>query len=135
MSSGWTVDTLKAHHDQRFADGETAVRAALLAQKELATMALNNAERAVAKAEAAAEKRFDAVNEFRAALGDQQRTLMQRAEAELELESLKVMVEKLETRLAQFEARNRGIAGGYNIAIGVVGIIAVVLSIFLVLRK
>ena len=60
---------------------------------------------------------------------------MPRAEAELELESLKVMVEKLETRLAQFEARNRGIAGGYNIAIGVVGIIAVVLSIFLVLRK
>lgn len=133
--SEWTVDTLKAHHDQRFADGETAVRAALLAQKELATMALTNAERAVAKAEAAAEKRFEAVNEFRATLGDQQRTLMPRAEAEIELGALKVMVEKLETRLAQFEARNRGIAGGYSIAIGVVGVIAVVLSIFLAVRE
>ena len=38
-------------------------------------LALDGAARAIEKAEAANEKRFDSVNEFRAVLADQQRTL------------------------------------------------------------
>jgi hypothetical protein len=50
-------------------------------------------EKAIAKAEAANEKRFDAVNEFRGALGDQQANLYPRAEA---LTQIKVYDQKLE---------------------------------------
>lgn len=79
--SGWTIDTLAAHvvymireadrrYEQRFAAQETAVANALAAAKE-----------AVDKAEAATEKRFEAVNEFRAQLNDQAARLMTRDES------------------------------------------------------
>ena len=46
--NGWTVGALKSYVDQRFLDSDKAVQLALMAAKE-----------AVAKAEAAADKRFD----------------------------------------------------------------------------
>jgi hypothetical protein len=49
-SNGWTVYTLKAYADQRFEDGDKAVQAALMSQKE-----------AVLKAESATDKRFETV--------------------------------------------------------------------------
>ena len=78
MESEWTVETLKAHYDQRFIDQDRAVQAAL-----------NAAEKAVTKAETASEKRFDAVNEFRAQLADQAQTFIPRAEAELQFANLR----------------------------------------------
>lgn len=85
---GWTIDTLRLHlealieandrrYEQRFKDSGTAVGAALSAAKE-----------AVVKAETAAEKRFESVNEFRGTLSDQQRMLMPRTEAELRFSAL-----------------------------------------------
>lgn len=59
------------------------------------TAALNAADRAVNKAEGASEKRFDAVNEFRSTLSDQQRTLMPRAEAEILIKGLNEKLESL----------------------------------------
>jgi len=143
---GWTVETLRDYvlammsehsrrHEQRFEGDLRAVREALQAQKELATMAMNSADRAVAKAESATEKRFDAVNEFRETLADQQRTLMPRSEAELELKSLHMLVDKLEIRLSEFEARHRGFSGGWGVAVGIVGFIAFVLSVLMTWRK
>ena len=52
------------------------------------TAALVAAKEAVAKAEFAAEKRFDAVNEFRATLRDQQSTFISRNEAEIKFKAL-----------------------------------------------
>lgn len=76
--SEWTIESLKAHYDQRFIDQDRAVQAAL-----------NAAEKAVTKAENASEKRFDAVNEFRAQLADQAATFMPRSEAELQFSNLR----------------------------------------------
>jgi small-conductance mechanosensitive channel len=141
------------YYDQRFSEGERAVTAALQSQKEIATMALNNAERAVAKAEMAAEKRFDAVNEFRATLADQQRTLMPRAEAEIELKGMKALLEKLETRLTEREAvlvgrvdkvedrvneratLSKGFQGGWAALVGILGIISLIVSFLLMVRR
>ena len=50
------------------------------ASKEAVQFALAAAEKAVIKAETAAEKRFESVNEFRNTLKDQQATLLPRAE-------------------------------------------------------
>src|SRR6185369_13242602 len=104
--SGWTVDTLHAHivamfderdhrYSQRFAAQEQAnddrdaflERLALERDKQVAA-AFNAANEAVRKAEVAAEKRFDAVNEFRGQLADQARDFMPRKEAELQISSL-----------------------------------------------
>ncbi len=58
------------------------------AQEKAVTAALDAAKEAVAKAETAAEKRFDAVNEFRAQLADQASTFMPRNEYNVQYQSL-----------------------------------------------
>jgi hypothetical protein len=58
---GWTFATLYKH-----------VTMLSDASKEAVTAAMASAEKAVLKADQANEKRFDAVNEFRAAMKDQQ---------------------------------------------------------------
>ncbi len=77
MASEWTVDTLKEF---------------LLAELQAADLRYEQrfkaAENAVMKAENASEKRFDGVNEFRAALADQTASLMPRAEAEARIASV-----------------------------------------------
>jgi hypothetical protein len=83
-------------YEQRFADAKIAVDLAFSSQKELVQSALISAKEAVTKAESASEKRFDAVNEFRNTLSDQQRTLMPRAEAEIVFQSLRDRLETLE---------------------------------------
>jgi len=101
MSSEWTVQTLHEHlqllaeaadlrYQQRFADQEKAVNAALTAAKE-----------AVAKAEVAAEKRFDAVNEFRAQLADQASTFMPRLESEQRQSQIEERVAAMESRFGE----------------------------------
>ena len=64
-------------YEQRFDAQEKAVNSALTAAKE-----------AVAKAEIAAEKRFDSVNEFRKTLSDQTGTFIPRPEYTQRLDSI-----------------------------------------------
>jgi hypothetical protein len=107
-NGGWTIETLKEYvdsvlaqinlrNDQRFKDSQTAVDAALNAAKE-----------AVTKQEAASEKRFESVNEFRAQMGDQQRTLMPRPEAELRMGSLEGRVADLAKAVTSLGAEKKG---------------------------
>lgn len=97
--SGWTVDTLRSHlstiinerdrrYGERFDAQENAVAAALQAAKE-----------AVNKAETAAEKRFDAVNEFRGQLADQAATFMPREVAETQMAGIRRSTEANTERL------------------------------------
>lgn len=67
--SGWTVDTLKEWVDQRFTDNQTAVGAALSANKE-----------AVIKTEISTEKRFDAVTKSITELADETGDFLPRTE-------------------------------------------------------
>jgi len=87
----WTVDTLHVHlasmmrekdirDNQRFEGQQVALRDALLSQEKAVNAALQAAQQAVLKAEIAAEKRFDNVNEFRGQLADQAANLMPRNE-------------------------------------------------------
>jgi hypothetical protein len=90
--------TLREYVDVRFAAQEAAVDAALA-----------SADRAVAKAEAAAEKRFEGVNEFRAALNDNTRLLMPRSESEQAIKSINEKLETLTARINAREERGRGV--------------------------
>jgi predicted negative regulator of RcsB-dependent stress response len=89
----WTVSSLKDYmealilsnderYSQRFLDSQTAVQAALSAARTAVDAALSAAKAAVDKAEATSDKRFEAVDEFRIALMEQQRLLMPRMEQE-----------------------------------------------------
>lgn len=84
-----------------------------------------SSEEAVRKAEQAAEKRFESVNEFRAALSDQQRDLMPRPEAEVLLRSL---TEKYDT-LVKGRSENVGMKNGWAYAIAAIGVVVAILAI------
>lgn len=109
--SGWTVDTLKDYVEQRFVAQENAVRIA----------------------NEASEKRFDAVNEFRAQLSDQTRTFLPRTEYDARHETLENRVSELTDRLNRSEGKTQGsevTIGKIYAAIGAVGaILAIVILI------
>jgi len=108
---------------------QEASQAALLAQREAIQAALAAQDRAVSKAEMAAEKRFEGVNEFRAQLGDQQRTLMPRVEAENRMNALAEKIGVLEGFRTEQLSKGSGAREGYGFAIGVVGLVLALLSI------
>jgi hypothetical protein len=148
---GWSIETaldyllalLAAHdkrYEQRFEASQKALDAALTAQKEATwaafaaqekaiNAALASAERAVLKAEVAAEKRFEGVNEFRAQLGDQQRTLMPRVEAENRIGAMSEKIGVLEGFRTEMLSKGSGAKEGYGMAIGLVGLVLTILSI------
>lgn len=132
---GWTVETALQHvlslvgsndhrYEQRFIDQERAVG-----------MALASAKEAVIKAEQAAEKRFDAVNEFRATLADQQRNLMPRAEVDVIVRGLHEKISALEKQVDTAQAERQGLKGGWGYAVGVVGLVLALASIIALVVK
>jgi hypothetical protein len=84
-------------YEQRFADAETATSAALAA-----------AEKAVTKAEIAADKRFESVNEFRQALTDQTGTFITRVEAIAIMDRNTERIQELADRLNKGEGHTAG---------------------------
>lgn len=118
--SGWSVDTLKEYLEQRFKDSDKAVQAALLAAKE-----------AVLKAEAASDKRFDAVNEFRQTLSDQTNTFITKGEYQAQHKALEDRVAVLTDRMNQDKGGEINMTKIYA-AIGGVGAI---LGIFYLITK
>lgn len=113
------VVTLREYIDVRFEAAENSVAAALSA-----------ADRAVAKAEAASERRFDSVNEFRSTLADQARLLMPRSETEQALHAINDKLDTLSARLNQRDDRGSGRGEIWAYLTGAVGIFALVVSIF-----
>jgi hypothetical protein len=89
--SEWTVNTLKEYVEARLDANRTAVDAAF-----------RSAEKALDKAEAAAEKRFESINEFRGQLSDQARSFLPRGEYEVNHAALH---EKLDTGLRDLSKR------------------------------
>jgi hypothetical protein len=111
-------------NNQRFDAQEKAVAAALAAAKE-----------AVTKAEAAAEKRFDAVNEFRATLKDQQATLIPRVEVDVRLKSMEAKLADNEARIVQIVSRNEGSSQLWQAIAVAIGIGIAAMSLFMAFRS
>lgn len=111
--------TLREYVDVRFEAQEKAVEAALA-----------SADRAVQKAEAASDKRFESMNEFRAALDDSGRLNMPRAEAEQQFRATAEKIDELTTRMNARDEQGRGLSGGWSTLIAAVGLIAVVWAMF-----
>lgn len=102
-------------NNQRFEAQEKAVASALSAAKE-----------AVSKAETAAEKRFDSVNEFRSTLKDQQLTLISRNEADIRFKSIEEKLSTTELRVAQIASKAEGANWAWGVLVGAIGLIIAV---------
>ncbi len=91
--------------DERYATQTKALDAAFKAAEQAVAVALSNAEKATTKAEAAADKRFDAVNEFRQVLTDQTSTFLPRTEYDAAHKALTDRLATLSERMSALELR------------------------------
>lgn len=142
----WTVETLRMHllaiikandqrYDQRVDALNNAFNVAFAAEQEFVKAALAAADKAVAKAETAAEKRFEALNEFRLSLSDQARLLMPRLECEKLIEAVKESVGKLELSVQGVVGRRVGSHDSTAMIIAVIAAAASVASVIILFLK
>jgi hypothetical protein len=93
----------------RFKAAETAVSAALAAQKELTNASFIASEKAIGKAETAQADYNVRSNEFRGQLDDQAKTLMPRAESQVQFKSYDEKIEQMRVEIASLrEYRSAG---------------------------
>jgi hypothetical protein len=100
------------------------------AQELAVDRALGSAKEAVVKAEDAANKRFDGVNEFRKTLSDQALTFLPKAEAEIRFKALEAIAASNIGRLDALKASGEGAGNLWAYIIGVIGLIGIVVSIY-----
>lgn len=135
---GWTIETLKEHFDVRMAEQNSQNVQRFEAQEKAVAAALAAAKEAVIKAEAAAEKRFEGVNEFRATLADQQRTLMPRQEAELAMDSMKEKIDILqksqEKETSSSDGEKSGFKNAWGLLVGIIGVAIAIISFLIKLK-
>lgn len=131
--TGWSVETLKELVQSKLDDAEKRNGQRFEAQEKAVASALQAAKEAVAKAEIAAEKRFDSVNEFRAQLSDQAGTFMPRLEAEQRIAQQAEKLDALASRMDSREGKSVGMGAfvpllisglGLLVAIGMIAVVA-----------
>jgi hypothetical protein len=116
---GWTTDTALDHilaiiasndrrYEERFAASQKALDIGLAGTKNEITVALAAQDRAVQKAEAATEKRFESVNEFRGTLDNQQRTLIPRSEVDVLVRGLNEKIAQLTKQMDAMTSERKG---------------------------
>jgi hypothetical protein len=98
-------EDLRALLDERHAAQLRAFEAARVTALDSVQAALEATREAVGKAEAATEKRFDGVNEFRQTLADQNATFLTRTQYDTAHESLSGRVDLNNDRIAAIELR------------------------------
>lgn len=120
------IDERDRQYAQRFEAQQQALKDALQAAKEAGANALQSAKEAVIKAEEAANKRFEGVNEFRATLSDQAQTFMGKAEADARLKALEQDTAKNSARIDSMQARGEGASSLWGFIAGGVGLLIAV---------
>lgn len=111
MPEGWTLETLKVHLEAR-----------LDAVKENAALALSASERAIVKAEAAAEKRADASNEIRGAMVDAQKNFADKESTERRLKNL-------EDAVITSRSKSAGLGQIASVVVGAVGVLGIAFTV------
>lgn len=100
-------------YQQRFDAQTTAINAALLA-----------AEKAVTKAEIAADKRFELLNELRMGVATKS-----------DYEAQEKLIAALSSRLDKQEGKSIGLSSGWGYLIGAIGLVSGLIGIFIALSK
>lgn len=111
--SGWTLETLKVHIDQRFTDNDRALQAALASAKE-----------AVLVAEKNAEKWRDNANEWRAAMTDRERNF-----------ASSKSLSDIEQRMDKMEGASNGMKAAYGYLLAGIAAVSTLIAIVMSLKK
>ena len=88
-----------------------------IAMDQKTSLALTSSKEAVTKAEAATEKRFDSVNEFRGSLKDQAANLLPRAEADVKFTAIAREIDELKKNTNLSQGRSTGFSASWGIAV------------------
>lgn len=94
---------------------------------------LDTADKATVKAEVAIEKRFDAVNEFRAQLADQTKTFMPRAEIEARIVQNYERYNELANRVTRAEGKAQGSSAAYGYLTAAITAVIAIVTVVLIL--
>jgi hypothetical protein len=114
----WTFETLLVHFKELLDASDKRYEQRFVAQKE-----------AIQKAEASSDARFASVNEFRAALADQQRNLVPRSEAELRLRAMEDDIRLLKETNIMRAGQGAGLHQGWLILVGLLSLAGMVFGI------
>ena len=109
----WTVDSLKEHIEKIFEEKDKAISTALSSQ-----------EKAILKAETAAERRFELLNELRGGVATKE-----------QLEAVEKRVTDHQTRLDTIQGRDSGKDISWGKLLGAAGFVSTLLGIFYLLNK
>lgn len=139
QESAWTTDTLKENLEneicsvrKQIGESDRRYEQRFDGQEKATNVALQSAKEAVTKAEAATEKRFESVNEFRAALADQSNTLLTRNEYDTNHKAIIDKVDDVTRRVAAIENSSKGsqlAIGKIYAAIAAVGAILAIIML------
>jgi hypothetical protein len=100
--------SLREYVDQRFDDSDKAISAAMVAQ-----------EKAILKAETAAEERFKLLNELRQGVATKE-----------QLEALEKVVLDGKARLDSLQGRSSGLSSGWAYLLGFISLVSTLLAIW-----
>jgi hypothetical protein len=118
----------------RMEERDRAQEQRFLAQEAAQTLALTAQEKAVLKAEAATERRFEGVNEFRQTLADQQQTFIGRSEADARFTSMEEKLSIVIGQVSNADGRRTGADSLRTLIFGLLGAAGVLVAIFFALR-
>lgn len=131
----WTLRSTREHLLALIAELDRRNVQQFEAQEKAVAAALAAADRAVAKAELASERRFDSVNEFRATLSDQASRFVTRDEIDARLAPL---VEKVNAALSNSSAtsqRSAGLNAGWMILVQMAAVAAAVVAVVVAVTR
>ncbi len=124
------LENLNQSLDLRFSNIHELLDVKVASLRKEGDIRFESSEKAILKQEAASEKRFENVNEFRAQMEDLQNTLMPRKEVETLFASITERVATLNDRMNRETGRGAGVAQLAGWIFGGVGVLVGMISIF-----
>jgi hypothetical protein len=117
--SGWTLATLKTYFDRRFTDSSEL-------QSERGTAQ----QHALEKLAIETESKFLKVNEFRGAMGDQQKTFIAAATVDAIMVGVNAKLADLSDRMTALQGRGVGMSNAWSYLIAALGAVAILWGLF-----
>jgi hypothetical protein len=128
------IAALSEHLKALAVERQRALDAALAAADRARESALLSAEKAVLRAQADIEKRFDSVNEFRQTLSDQAATFATRIEVDQRYATIEKDLRIMSSRIDKAEGASTGRGGSWVYLVQVVSLIGALVAIYLSTR-
>jgi tetrahydromethanopterin S-methyltransferase subunit G len=126
MNTKEVLETATNHTRDALASANASIAAMGINVETRVNMALAASKEAILKAETAVEKRFDALNEFRAQSAEQQATFVRKAEVDIRFDALEKKLDAAVAMLQHSKGKEVGSSTVWGIVIAVCGLLIAV---------